>query len=281
MIFGIIMSMAILCIIAIFAAVFQNAEYSGSKIKNELKREQILDCLPGSNCGVCGYGDCASYALAVAKGKASANSCVPGGASVAQSIGVLLGNEEENGATMRAQVMCSGSNNSTRQKYIYDDGAMDCLAEMKLGGGDKGCRYACVGLGNCMRACPFDAISIKNGVAYVDYKVCTGCGTCVEACPKGIIKLIPYDAYHWVGCASKDSANRARYNCKVGCTGCGLCVKSCPEKAISVTNNVASINYDKCTGCGMCYSVCPEGIIWRSDIVGADGLVFTKGTKKH
>ncbi|MBQ3528021.1 MAG: RnfABCDGE type electron transport complex subunit B [Clostridia bacterium] len=281
MIFGIIMSMAILCIIAIVAAVFQNAEYNGNKIKHELKRERILECLPGSNCGVCGHSDCASYALAVAKGNASANACVPGGASVAQSIGVILGNEEDNAVSMRAQVMCSGSNSYARAKYIYEDGAADCLAEMKLGGGDKGCRYACVGLGNCKRACPFDAISIKNGVAYVDYRLCTGCGTCVEACPKGIIKLIPYDAYHWVGCASRDGIGKSNYNCKVGCTGCGICVKSCPEKAISVSNNIASINYEKCTGCGMCYSVCPEGIIWRSDIEGADGLVFNMGTRKH
>ena len=281
MIFGIIMSMAILCIIAIISAIFQNAEYKGNKIKNELKRERILDCLPGINCGVCGYSDCASYALAVAKGKAAGNACVPGGTATSQSIGVLLGNEELNSISMRAQVMCSASNDSVRRKYIYEDGAQDCLAAMKLAGGDKGCRFACVGLGSCVRACPFGAISIKNGVAFVDYRLCNGCGTCVASCPKGIIKLIPYDAYHWVGCASKDNANKIAHNCKVGCTGCGICVKACPENGITISGNVATINYDKCTGCGMCYSVCPEGVIWRSDIVGSDGLVFTKGTKKH
>lgn len=280
MVFGIIISVAILCIIALIAAVLQNAEYSSAKIKNELKREKILDCLPGDNCGVCGYGDCASLALAVVNGNASPSACTPGGAATAQAIGVILGNEDRNTYRMRAQVMCSGTDATTRKKYIYDDGAADCLAEMKLSGGYKGCRYACVGLGNCTKVCPFGAISIKNGTAVVDYRLCTGCGSCVNACPKHIIKLIPYDAYYWVGCASKDIAVRERYNCKVGCTGCGVCVKVCPENGIDITGNIATINYDKCTGCGMCFSVCPEGVIWRSDIIGADGLIFTKGDKK-
>lgn len=281
MLFGIIVVVAILCVVALVAAILQNAEYSGSNIKKEIKREKVLDCLPGDNCGACGRSSCASLALDIVNGKASSSACIPGGASTAQAVGVIMGNEDRNTVRMRAQVMCSGTNETTRKKYVYDDGAADCLAEMKLGGGYKGCRYACVGLGNCAKACPFGAISIKNGTAFVDYKLCTGCGSCIGACPKHIIKLIPYDAYYWVGCASKDNAAKERYNCKVGCTGCGVCERVCPEKAIVIQGNMASINYDKCSGCGMCFSVCPEGVIWRSDIVGADGLIFTKGDKKH
>lgn len=280
MIFGIVIACGILCIVCLVAAILQSVEYSGGKINNELKREKILDCLPGDNCGACGYGDCASCAMAIVNGKASPAVCSLGGASCAQAVGVILGNEDRNTVRMRAQVMCSGTNETTRKKYIYDDGAADCLAEMKLGGGNKGCKYACVGLGNCMKACPFGAISIKKGTATVDYKKCTGCGRCVEACPKHIIKLVPYDAYYWVGCASKDTAAKEKYNCRVGCTGCGICQRVCPEQGIEIQGNVATINYDKCTGCGMCYSVCPEGVIWRADIVGADGLIFTKGDKK-
>ncbi|MBE6714223.1 MAG: 4Fe-4S dicluster domain-containing protein [Ruminococcaceae bacterium] len=281
MIFGIIISVCILCVAALISAVLQNAEYSENKIKRELKREKILDCLPGGNCGACGYSDCASLAMDIAKGKASPASCRPGGNSVAQAIGVILGNDDRETQRMRAQVMCSGNNHTSRPKYIYDDGALDCFAEMKLGGGSRGCKYACVGMGNCVKVCPFGAISIKDGTAVVDYKLCTGCGNCVTACPKHIIKLIPYDAYHWVGCSSKDSANRAKFNCTVGCTGCSSCLKVCPEQAIEMNGNIASINYDKCSGCGMCYTVCPEGVIWRSDIVGKDGLIFTKGKKTH
>lgn len=280
MVFGIVIAVAVLCIMALVCAIFQNAHYSGEQIENELKREKILDCLPGDNCGVCGRGDCATFALDVANGKVSPAACTPGGEVTAQAIGVILGEDERSAVRMRAQVMCSGSDNTSRKKYIYDDGAEDCLAEMKLGGGYKGCRFACVGLGNCAKACPFGAITVENGTAVVDYRLCIGCGKCVSACPKHIIKLIPYDAYFWVGCASKENAARERYNCKVGCTGCGMCQKVCPESAISINGNIAEIDYEKCSGCGMCYSVCPEGVIWRSDIVGADGLILSKGQKK-
>ena len=247
--------------------------------KNEVA-EQINECLPGANCGGCGFSGCAALAEAISAGEAKVTQCTVGGAEVAEKIAEIMGVEAASAVRMRAQVMCSGSDATTRRKYIYDDGAADCLAEMKLGGGYKGCRYACVGLGNCAKACPFGAISIKNGTAVVDYRLCTGCGNCVTACPKHIIKLIPYDAYYWVGCASKDTAARERYNCMVGCTGCGTCQKACPENGIEIIGNVATINYDKCTGCGMCFAVCPEGVIWRSDIVGSDGLIFTKGKKK-
>lgn len=279
MLFGIIIFAAILCLVALLVAVLQNIEYSEDRVRAELKREKILDCLPGDNCGVCGRGDCASLALDIVNGKASPAACSPGGEATAQAIGVILGNEDRSAVRMRAQVMCSGSNETAKQKYIYDDGASDCLAEMRLGGGYKGCRYACIGLGNCKKACPFGAISIKNGTASVDYRLCTGCGNCIDACPKHIIKLIPYDSYYWVGCSSRDCAESEKSNCRVGCTGCGVCENICPERAVEIDGNIATIDYNRCSGCGMCFSVCPEGVIWRSDIVGSDGLIFTKGDK--
>lgn len=279
MFIGIIISVALICVFALLTAILQTNQYSGAKIQNEIKREKVLDCLPGLNCGTCGYSDCASFALAVVNGKALPSVCAPGGAQTAQTISVILGNEDRSGVRMRAQVMCSGTDVTTRPKYIYDDGAEDCLAKMKLGGGNKGCRYACVGMGNCVKACPFGAIKVINGTAFVDYKLCTGCGKCISSCPKHIIRLIPYDTYYWVGCVSRDTAAKERYYCKVGCTGCGICKNVCPNGAIDIQGNIATINYEKCSGCGVCFSSCPEGIIWRADTVGADGLVFTKGRK--
>jgi len=280
MIFGILISAALVCVLALLAAIIHTKEYSGTKFKDEIKREKVLDCLPGDNCGACGYGDCASFALALVNGKSTPSVCTPGGASTSQAIGVILGNEDRNSVRMRAQVMCSGSDSTTRVKYIYDDGADDCFAQMKLGGGNRGCRYACVGMGNCAKACSFGAISIVNGTAVVDYKLCNGCGNCITACPKHIIKLIPYDTYYWVGCASKDISSKERYNCSVGCTGCGECKSVCPEGAIDIQGNIATIDYDKCTGCGLCFTACPEGVIWRSDVVGTDGLRFSRGVKR-
>ena len=282
MIFGIILVSAIALVAGLAAAVFRTESASREGVVQELNREKILDCLPGENCGVCGYESCADLALAIAKGEAPYAACPVGGATASQSIAVVMGGEDHVGVRMRAQVMCSGTDGNIRKKYIYESGAKDCLAASKLGGGDKMCKYACVGLGSCAAACPFDAISVKDGVANVEYTKCNGCGMCVSACPKGIIKLIPYDTYYWVGCMSREIGRRSAEGCLSGCTGCGECLRVCPENAIVLQKSrLAEIDYTKCSGCGMCFSVCPRGVIWKSDAFGADGLIFTKGENRQ
>ena len=176
---------------------------------------------------------------------------------------------------MRAQVMCSGTGEYAKKKYIYE-GIDDCVAASKIGGGDKMCKNGCIGLGTCVRACPFDAIVVENGVAAVDYSKCKGCGICVSACPKGIIKLIPFDAKHWVGCMSVDDGKNTRKVCDVGCISCKICQKNCPAGAINVDNFVASIDYDKCTGCDICTDKCPRHIIWSGEVQGKLGLVIKR-----
>ena len=282
MVFGIILVSALALIAGLAAAVFQTESARSENVQDELKREKILDCLPGENCGVCGYSCCSDTALAIARGDAPVSACLVGGASAAQAIAVVLGWEDQVRTRMRAQVMCSGTDGTVRKKYIYDSGAEDCLAAAKLGGGDKLCKYACVGLGSCVSVCPFVAISIKDGTAVVDYAACNGCGLCVSACPKHIIELIPYDTYNWVGCMSRESGARSAEGCQSGCTGCGICARVCPEDAVVLKQSrLAAIDYTKCSGCGMCFDACPQGVIWKSDAFGADGLVFTKGSKKN
>ena len=129
------------------------------------------------------------------------------------------------------------------------------------GGGPKSCNYGCTGYGNCVKACPFDAIHIVNGVAKVDKEACKACGKCVAACPKGIIELIPYSATIKVNCSSKDKGPVAMKACDVACIGCGLCAKNCPAVAIEVTDNLAKIDYEKCTSCGTCVEKCPKKAI--------------------
>lgn len=279
MVFGIVISAAIVLIIALVAAVFQTSAVKGDDVCDTVKTEKILECLPGENCGACGYENCTAAARAIATGKAPCNACPAGGQTVAQVIGVLTGEDKTDNVRMRAQVMCSGGGSCTKKKYIYEDGAEDCLAAMKLGGGDKSCKSACVGLGNCKAACPFGAISIKDGVARVDHRLCKGCGICVSACPKHIIKLLPYDTYHWVGCVSHENRDKTLSSCQTGCTGCGECSRVCPENAISISHNCAEIDYARCSGCGMCYDVCPQGVVWRADAFGAEGLSIRKGIK--
>ena len=244
-------------------------------VKKDEKAEAIKECLPGANCGGCGYSGCDAYAAAVSAGDAPVNKCSVGGAEAASKIAQIMGVDAGAQVRMRAQVMCSGTGEYAKKKYIYE-GIDDCVAASKIGGGDKMCKNGCIGLGTCVRACPFDAIVVENGVAAVDYSKCKGCGICVSACPKGIIKLIPFDAKHWVGCMSVDDGKNTRKVCDVGCISCKLCQKNCPAGAINVDNFVVSIDYDKCTGCDICTDKCPRHIIWSGEVQGKLGLVIKR-----
>lgn len=244
-------------------------------VKKDEKAEAIKECLPGANCGGCGYSGCDAYAAAVSAGDVPVNKCSVGGAEAASKIAQIMGVDAGAQVRMRAQVMCSGTGEYAKKKYIYE-GIDDCVAASKIGGGDKMCKNGCIGLGTCVRACPFDAIVVEDGVAAVDYSKCKGCGICVSACPKGIIKLIPFDAKHWVGCMSVDDGKNTRKVCDVGCISCKLCQKNCPAGAINVDNFVASIDYDKCTGCDICTDKCPRHIIWSGEVQGKLGLVIKR-----
>lgn len=236
-------------------------------VKVDERIPAITDKLPGANCGGCGYSGCAALAEAIVKGEARPDACAVGGNDVAAAVGKIMGIEVAKTVRMRAQVMCSGTSELATKKYVYE-GAHDCIAAAKLGGGDKLCPNGCTGLGSCVSACPFDAISVVEGVAVVDYKKCRGCGVCVAACPKHIIELIPYDSAHWVGCKSIDKGPMTRKQCAVGCISCHLCEKSCEAGAITVTGFLASIDYTKCVDCGNCVSKCPRHIIWSAKTQG-------------
>ena len=285
MVFAVVITVALICVFSFAAALFQSKGQTRESVDDEILREKILACLPGENCGACNCDDCAALALKIAEGKARFDACPTGGAVCAQSIALILGEKEKIKPRMRAQVMCSGTSDKVRKKYIYDtdSGVSDCLAAIKLGGGDKGCKYACVGMGTCEKACPYKAISVKNGIARVDAAKCTGCGICVRICPKHTIKLIPYNAKCWVGCMSREKENKAKFNCGVGCIGCGECERVCPSDAIKIKNNLAEIDYSLCTACGRCFNACPEGIIWRSGdmSIGMGNQVFVRGRRKE
>lgn len=218
----------------------------------------VRACLPGVNCGACGYKGCDDYAVAVAEGKAKPNLCVPGAESTAEELGALLGIEVEPPKDVVAFVHCNGNCEATTKKTEYV-GVTSCKAAAMLYGGPETCSYGCMGLGDCAAACPANAICMKDGIAHVDTSRCLGCGLCESICPKKVISMVPQETVVVVMCNSKDKGADARKACKNACIGCMKCVKTCPHEAITVTNNLAKIDYTKCVGCGACAASCPTG----------------------
>lgn len=237
------------------------------KVDIDERTEKITEILPGANCGGCGYAGCSALAEAIVNGKAKFDACNACNGEITQKISEIMGIENTGETKNRysAQVMCSGTHEVAKKKYIYA-GLNDCNAANKLAGGDKLCPNGCIGLGSCVKVCKFGAITICNGVASVNPEKCRACGMCVEACPKGIIKLVPSDVELWVACKSKDKGAITKNYCDVGCIGCRICEKNCTSGAIKIRDNVAEINYDLCTGCGVCVEKCPRSIIRFGDL---------------
>jgi len=232
------------------------------------KVEQVLEKLPGANCGGCGYAGCSAFANAVVEGKAKANACAVNNDENTKEIATILGTTVEISEKKRAMVACRGTNENAAEKNEYY-GILDCRdAALIPGGGSKSCSYGCLGLGSCEKVCVFGAMSIKDGVAVVDPDKCTACGTCVRTCPKHIIHLIPAKSTYHVNCMSEDKGKDAKANCKVACIGCGICVKNCPVNAITMKNKVAFIDNSICISCGVCEEKCPTGAITQIKSVG-------------
>ncbi|HCU08580.1 MAG TPA: ferredoxin [Clostridiales bacterium] len=222
----------------------------------------IREALPGANCGACGYAGCDDYASALATDPngVAPNLCTPGGASVAAAIGALLGVDAVAAEPIVAAVMCAGLTDLTKKDMEYQ-GYKTCASVKQFFGGPNSCKYGCIGYGDCVEVCKYDAINICNGVALVNRDNCVGCNMCAKECPQRIIDMIPTKSRVYVSCSSKDTGKRTKDICEVGCIACKLCEKACKFDAVHVVDNIAKIDPIKCTNCGLCVKACPKDII--------------------
>lgn len=255
---AIIIATVVVSVVGLFIGLFLGIAGIKFAVEVDEKEEAVLGVLPGNNCGGCGYPGCSGLAAAIAKGEAPVNACPVGGEPVGKQIAEIMGVEAGETTRMVAFVKCQGDCEKAKVDYEYT-GAEDCaMLSFVPNGGPKSCNYGCLGYGSCVKACPFDAIHVVNGIAVVDKEACKACGKCVAACPKNLIELIPYEAKYVVACSSKEKGPVTMKECSVGCIGCTLCAKNCPNDAVKIENFLSVIDQEKCEGCGICMEKCPK-----------------------
>ncbi len=237
------------------------------KVEEDERVLQIEEVLPGANCGACGYRGCHDFATACASADSLDGMYCPGaGAQGMQRIGEIAGLAVSEAVRKVAVVACSGGCEQ-RPLVRHYDGVLNCSIEAVVGEGETDCPYGCLGWGDCVEACPYDAIHIDkdSGLPVVDYSLCVGCGKCVKACPRSVIELaeVPQgtETTTYVACRNRDKGPLAMKACSVSCIGCGKCTKVCEHEAVKVDHFVASIDSTACVRCGKCEEAGPRHAI--------------------
>ncbi len=234
----------ILLAIGLFFAIMLTVANRKLKVAVDPRVASVRDALPGANCGGCGFASCDQFAEALAGGQVDPGGCVAIGAAAKAALAAILGVEVQTAAPKKAVIHC-GARRGDRHGLAEYSGAPSCT-EANLVAGVMACTYGCLGLGECERACPFDAIAMAEGLPVVSIERCTGCGKCVAACPRGIISLDPLLENPLVvnACSSRDAGKAVRENCEVGCIACGICAKLAPQ-TFKIENNLCAVLYTR------------------------------------
>ncbi|HNT93147.1 MAG TPA: Fe-S cluster domain-containing protein [Bacteroidales bacterium] len=262
----VLFTIAMLSALGLLAAVILYFVAQKFKVVEDPRIDTVNEALPGANCGGCGYTGCRAFAETLVKSESFEGlNCPVGGADTMARIAVILDRQPVAVEPRVAVVRCNGSPDHATRTSFYD-GAVSCRVAHALYGGQTACQYGCLGCGDCVEACKFDAMymdPVTQLPVIIDDK-CVACGACVKACPRNIIELRKRnkkDRKIYVSCVNRDKGGPARKACQVACIGCGKCVKVCPYEAITMENNLAFIDSFKCKLCRKCVTECPTGAI--------------------
>ncbi|MGD8782177.1 MAG: RnfABCDGE type electron transport complex subunit B [Ignavibacteria bacterium] len=224
---------------------------------------KINDALPGANCGACGKAGCYDFAVNVVENGAPVNGCPVGGEDTAKIIADIMGVDAGTSQKMVPRILCRGGNSEAVKKMADYYGPLSCSAMDIVSGGDKLCYYGCLGGGDCVEACPFNAMFMNsNGIPEVIEELCTGCGMCEKACPRNVIEMHPIDRNVFVFCRNHDDPKRSKEVCSVACLGCGICARK-SDGGVEMDNFLGKINYDKLDEAKIPFDKCKTGAINR------------------
>jgi len=262
----VLLTVITLSLIALAGAVILYFVAQKFMVVEDPRIDEVQALLPAANCGGCGFAGCRNFAEALVQADTFEGlNCPVGGGTVMASIADLLGKAPAVADPQVAVLLCNGSPENRSKTNNYD-GVPRCIISHSLYIGETDCSYGCMGYGDCVSSCTFDAIHIdqSSGLPVIDDSKCVACGACVKACPRNLIELrkkAKKDRKIYVACSNCDKGGPARKACSVACIGCSKCFKFCEFDAITIKNNLAYIDAKKCTFCRKCVAECPTGAI--------------------
>jgi len=240
-----IIGIGILVGLGLFFATVLAVAYKKLRVEEDPRIDQVEEMLPHANCGACGQPGCRAFAEQLVAGEVMPAKCTVSSPDEVDAIAHLLGIDAGAAEKRVARLLCAGGKQEAHHLAEYKGGVSTCRGEAVVTGGPKACAWGCLGLGDCMNVCDFEAIYMnEDGLPVVIPDKCTACGDCVDICPKDLFELMPVSQHLIVQCKSQLEGDLAESRCSVACTACGRCVADAAPGLIAIRDNLAVIDYD-------------------------------------
>ena len=240
-----IIGIGILVSLGLFFAAVIAIAYKKLRVYEDPRIDQVEEMLPHANCGACGQPGCRAFAEKLVEGEVKPSKCTVSSPEGVQRIAAFLGVDAGAEEKRVARLLCAGGKKEAHNLADYRGGLHTCRGEAVVTGGIKSCSWGCLGLGDCVQVCNFDAMYMnEDGLPVVIADKCTACGDCVRICPKGLFEIMPVSQKLIVQCKSLLEGDLAESKCSVACTACGRCVADSAPGVISIKNNLAVVNYE-------------------------------------